>query len=798
MPAAMGTQMHAGSANGCRFPNRVVGERLGPLFLASAVLLGMGCQGRTGLPYRVPGTGIGGAVGENPGTTPNAGAGGSNDARPDARRDGAVLEVADAGRDTPPDAALDGAVEVRSDIRSEAGRPDTGNTADSGGWLKLVAGGMGGSGSVDGIGPAARFLSPRGMATDKAGNLFVADSRSHTLRKVVIATGEVTTLAGSPGQLGSSDGIGGAARFAYPDGVVSDRAGNLFVTDSGNYTIRKVVVATGEVTTLAGSPGQTGSRDGTGAAARFDSLHGIASDGAGSLFATDMHAIRKVVLATGEVTTLAGSREPGSSDGTGAAARFLFPFDVASAGTGLLFVADQLNHTIRKVVLATGEVTTVAGSPGQSGSSDGTGAAARFHFPRGIASDEADNLFVADDYNHTIRKVVLATGEVTTVAGSPGQAGSSDGIRATARFSLPLEVASDGAGHLFVTEGDGCRIRKVVIATGEVTTLAGSSAEGGSSDGTGATAQFYNPSAVASDGAGSLFVVDTGNHTLRKVVLATGEATTFAGSPGEGGNSDGTRAAARFYSPNGVASDGAGSLFVADSRNHTIRKLVIATGEVATLAGSPGAEESSDGIGAAAAFRFPYGVAVDGTGNLFVADSHNHTIRKVVIATGEVTTLAGSPRLQGSSDGTGTAARFAYPSDVASDRAGNLFVADEQNHTIRKIVMATGAVTTLAGSPGIPGSANGVESAARFNGPKGVVSDGGDSLFVADTGNHTIRRIAVRTGAVTTVVGSPERAGVVLGPLPAGLNAPRGLALGQTGELVISDVEENSILVARF
>ena len=669
----------------------------------------------------------------------------------------------------------------------------TGGVSGSGGspaispTLDLLAGWLGGPGSSDGIGALARFSSPQGVAADGAGNLFVADSSNHTIRKVVIVTGAVTTLAGSPGDKGSDDGTGAAARFAFPRGVASDGAGNLFVADSGNHTIRKVVIATGVVTTLAGSPGNTSSDDGRGAAARFVGPVGIASDGAGNLFVPDGNTIRRVVIATGVVTTLAGS--PGNWG------------SVASDGAGNLFVTD--GNTIRKVVIATGAVTTLAGSPGNWGSNDGTGAAAQPFMPSGVASDGAGNLFVTD--GNTIRKVVIATGAVTTLAGSADSFGSNDGAGAAASFSFPSGVASDGVGNLFVADSGNNTIRQVVITTAAVTTLAGSPDKlfsSGTGDGTGAAAWFASPQGVASDGAGNLFVAD--DHTIRKVVVATGAVTTFAGSPDNSGSDDGTGAAAQFAGPQGVASDGAGNLFVADYC--TVRKVVIATGAVTTLAGSPGDTgiddgtsspgnfHGNDGTGSAARFHQLLGIASDGAGNLFVADENS--IRKIVIATAAVTTFAGDPGWAGRADGTGTVARLYAPAGLTSDGAGNLFVADSGNSTIRKIAIATGIVTTLAGSPETPGSADGTGAAALFDHPLGVALDGAGNLFVADTGNSTIRKIVLATGAVTTVVGSHGHTGVVLGPLPAGLSGPKDLIFGSTKELFILD--ENAVLVAHF
>jgi hypothetical protein len=660
--------------------------------------------------------------------------------------------------------------------------------------LSLVAGGLGGAGMADGTGAAARFGFSYGVAVDGAGNLFVADTMNNTIRKVVVATGAVTTLAGTAGMFGSTDGTGAAARFFDPSGVAVDGAGNLFVADRLNHTIRKVVVATGAVTTLAGTTGMSGSTDAIGTAARFNRPYGVALDSSGNLFVADSsnHTIRKVVVATGAVTTLAGTTGmSGSTDATGTAARFNRPYGLALDGTGNLFVADFSNHTIRKVVVATGAVTTLAGTASMSGSTDGMGAAVRFKGPSAVALDGAGNLFVTDSNNHTIRKVAVATGAVTTLAGTAGMSGSTDGTGAVVRFNVPTAAAVDSAGNLLVADYN-CTLRKVVVATGAVTTLAGTASMTGSTDGTGAEARFNSPSTVAVDGVGNLFVADSLNHTIRKVVLATGAVTTLVGTAGMSGGTDGTGAAARFNLPTGVAVDGTGNLFVADSGNHTIRKVVVATSSVITLAGTVGMSGSTDGTGAAARFSSTQGVAVDGAGNLFVADSGNHTIRKIVVATGAVTTLAGTAGMSGSTDGTGAAALFNFPYGVAVDGEGSLFVAEAVNHTIRKVVLATGAVTTLAGTARMSGSTDGTGATARFNFPYGVAVDGAGNLFVADFGNHAIRKIQLSNASVTTLVGVADQFGVTPGPLPARLSQPRAVAALTSGALFILD--ENSVL----
>ena len=435
------------------------------------------------------------------------------------------------------------------------------------------------------------------------------------------------------------------------------------------------------------------------------------------------------------VTTFAGKAgSSGSADGTGTAALFNSPSAITTDGTNL-YVTDSGNNTIRKIVIATGAVAIFSGSAsGDSGSTDGIGTAALFNRPSGITTD-GTNLYVTDSGNHIIRKIVIATGEVTTLAGTAGSSGSVDGTGTGALFNNPLGVASD-INDVYVADSGNNTIRKIVIATGEVTTLAGTAGSSGSADGTGTAAFFNNPADIASDGT-NLYIADSGNNTIRKIVIATGEVTTLAGTAGSPGSADGTGTGALFNNPLGVASD-VNDVYVTDSGNNTIRKIVIATGAVTTLAGTAGSSGSIDGTGTAALFNNPADIAYDGT-NLYVADSGNHTIRKIVIATGEVTTLAGTAGSFGSANGTGAAALFNNPLGIATDRT-NLYIADSGNNTIRKIVIATGVVTTFAGKAGSSGSADGTGTAALFNNPVGVATVGA-VLYVGDTGNNTIRKI---------------------------------------------------------
>ncbi len=326
---------------------------------------------------------------------------------------------------------------------------------------------------------------------------------------------------------------------------------------------------------------------------------------------------------TDVVSTIAGlAGSQGSTDGTNSAARFYMPWEITTDGTNL-YVADASNNTIRKIVISTGVVTTIAGTAGVSGSTDGTGLAARFHSPYGITTD-GTNLYVADRGNNTIRKIVISTGVVTTLAGSAGSSGSTDGTATSARFYFPKDIATDGT-NLFIADSWNHTIRKVVVSTGVVTTLAGSAGFSGWTDGTATSATFHFPEGITTDGT-NLFVADTQNSRIRKIVITTGAVTTIAGT-GSCGSTDGTGSTARFCVPYGITTDGT-NLYVADTANYTIRKIVIATGVVSTIAGTAGVSGSMDGIGSVARFLSPNGITNDGT-NLYVADSVNNTIRKI-------------------------------------------------------------------------------------------------------------------------------------------------------------------------
>jgi sugar lactone lactonase YvrE len=644
--------------------------------------------------------------------------------------------------------------------------------------------------SYPGLGNPSAPNAPAGLAVDAAGNVYFADTGKNAIRKIS-PQGDLTTLAG--GAVGSSDGTGAAAQFNGPTAIAVDGSGNLYVADTGNDTIREVSPQ-GVVTTLAGSPGVQGSNDGTGSAAQFSGPAGIAVDGGGNVFVADTNnsTIRKIA-AGGVVTTFAGTAHApaqnqfasvfDSADGNGAGAQFDLPMGLAFDAGGNLYVADSGNGTIREINRAAG-VTTYAGTAYDwldfPQDTDGTGPAARFVNPEGVALDGNGNLYVADTVNGLIRKIAPGA-VVTTYSGTPKNYQSFNRFGAIGAFFRPAALGVNAGGVVFVADTGNSSILEV-LPGGLAFIVLGTNATNGGID-----------TSIAVDSGGNIYIADPLADVVQKltpegVALVLAKGTNPQGGPDvivQGVNFIGGMA--------GVALDGNGNVFYTDSANNTVGEIT-AGGVVTTIAGTSGVAGSADGTGPAAQFNDPTSIAVDGGGNLYVADTVNNTIRKIAPG-GGVTTIAGTAGVYGSADGTGSAAQFDQPQGVATDGAGNVYIADTGNNTVRRMTPG-GVVTTLAGTPlslaPPPGSSvgppiqipthglDGTGPAAQFYGPTGLAVDAKGNVFVSDTYNQTVRMITP-AGAVTTIGG-------ILGNISGTVfNSPQGAAVNANDIVFIAN-----------
>jgi hypothetical protein len=402
---------------------------------------------------------------------------------------------------------------------------------------------------------------------------------------------------------------------------------------------------------------------------------------------------------------------------------------------------------------------------------------AQFSDPVGIGVDSLGNLYVSDwqfftGTAYAIRKIT-PTGSVSTLAVLPYGLVTEEWpvVDANRAIGYTMGVMVDGAGNIYVADASNSVIRKIT-PQGVVSVFAGTAYAPGSADGTGSAAQFQGLlDKIAADNLGNLYVADGGNNTIRKIT-PSGVVSTFAGTAGTTGSADGTGAAAQFNYPSAVATDTAGNVYVADAGNNTIRKIT-PTAVVSTLAGTAGTRGSADGTGAAAQFDFPTGVATDGAGNVYVTETDNCTVRKIT-PSGVVSTFAGTPRNCVSKDGVGTAAGFQYPWDVATDSAGNVYVADG---SIR-VITPTGVVSTLAGSlnRSSTGVSDGPVATATFSSPLALTVDGAGNIYFADWLDNTVRKIST-AGIVSTVAGVLGQTGFKPGAGPGVIAFPTGVAV---------------------
>ena len=655
----------------------------------------------------------------------------------------------------------------------------------SDGTATRVAGNSASLGYSGDGGPAtsAQFSNPLGLAIDGAGNLYTADSGNGTIRRIG-PNGVITSLIlnGSSAYFGVRSPLLDPSLEYYPTTVAVDASGNLYIAEPG--TVLRLA-ANGALTTIAGTgvPGDSGD-GGPATSAQVNSPAGMAVDASGNVYISEStgNRVRKIGPER-TIQTVAGTGVAGYSGdgGPAAAAQINTPNGVSLDAAGALYIADTNNYVIRKVA-PNGTITSVAGNGKLGyGGDGGPAGGGQLAFPYGVATGTAGNLYIADTWNSRIRKVDTG-GTLSTYAGN-GTAWWGDGGPATsALLYSPWGVAVDGGGNVYIGDSLNNRVRKV-STDGVISTVAGTGAARYSGDGGPATEASLNaPDGVAVDAEDNLLIADSDNSLVRKVTPG-GIISTAAGSGVWGDAGDlGPATAAQLMVPVGVTTDTAGNFYVAESWGNRIRK-VTADGMIDTIAGNGSYGYSGDGGPATAAeLQFPSGVAVDGTGNVYIADTYNYRVRKVA-TDGTITTVAGTGVGGFSGDGgPATAAQLLGPYDVAVDAAGNLYIADSQFGPVRQVA-PNGTITSVV--------ASGIAL------PYGVTVDGAGDLFVTDGIAGTVHMfvplgsravlIATLSHAGNFTVGQPGKWSVVVS------NALGAAATG--GQVSVSEIASAGVTV---
>ena len=623
-----------------------------------------------------------------------------------------------------------------------------------------------------------------------------------------VISGTVTIL------LTVNDGLGGPVGAAISSRKSFDSAGNFYFADTGNNVIRMINAATGTIATVAG--GAARGFGGNGAPATRSDLNGpnqIALDGSGNLYIADSgnNVIRRVDKISGTISTVAGNGQNGfaGDGGPATSAQINNPVGVAIDAAGNLYIADSGNARIRRVDAATNVITTAAGN-GQigSGGDGGPATSAQLGRPQGVAIDAAGNLYFADDEYAVIRRVDKIAGTISTVAGNHSNGFSGDGGPATsAQINDPVGVAIDAAGNLYIADCLNSRIRRVDATTHAITTVAGNGIAGFSGDGGLATsAQMQNPQGVAVDGAGNLYIGDANNQRIRKVNGATHIMTTVAGNGHSGYLGDGGLAtSAQMQSPQGVAVDGAGNLYIADYSNSAVREVAASTGVISTVA-AKSTLTAEGGPATSAVLNGPSNITLDASGNLYISDTVNSLVRRVDKTTGFITTVAGiSVHGQWSTahagdGGPASSAPLNGPMGLVFDSLGNLFVADSGSGTIRRIDAATQIITTVAGD-GSGCNANygngGPAWAASLCGPVDILIDGSGNLLIAESDGetHDIKKVDAATGLISIFAGDLSNGNISDfgdGALATGaIFTPTSLAMDPSGNIYIADANSD-------
>jgi sugar lactone lactonase YvrE len=659
----------------------------------------------------------------------------------------------------------------------------------------------------------ASLNSPLGVAVDTKGNVFIADTVNYMIRKVSTA-GVISTVAGNFKLCQDSttacgdNAVATAAQLNYPTGMAADANGNLYIADTGNNKIRVVNLSTATITvagisipskfivTVAGDGNPCASSTaacgdlGPGIKAQLNSPQGVAVDSTGNIYIADAGDRRiRVVNSSGMITNYAGNGTPCNpatgcgNNGLATAASISNPWQLAVDASGDLFVADSPVNMIREINGSTKVITTVAGT-GRAGFAGDGGLAtkATLNHTRGVAVDSLGNIVIADLGNQRVRTFTVG-GNISTVAG--GGSGNDGSVATSGILGGDRGVALDGAGNLYIADSYNNRIRKVTPSTppatiGSITTIAGTGIAGFAGDGGVATSAGLNfPADVAVDSSNNVYVSDTSNLVIRKfsaggniaVIAGTAGAVCTVHPCGDGGPA----LSAHFAMPTSIALDSSGNVYVADTALHSIRvintgsstivvaNVSIAAGNIATVAGdgtpcgNPLPPQCGDnGPSTSAQLNSPFGVAVDATGNIFIADTNDNRIREV-LTTGVIINYAfkGTTNF-GPLNVVATNASYSTPHYLAIDPRGNLYVSGSsvfsvvvRINALNKLAIAIAGVPTNPKFYGYAGD-GGLATLSAINN-SGLAVDGSGHLYIADDGNNRVREVLLTPAATLSV-----------------------------------------------
>jgi trimeric autotransporter adhesin len=762
--------------------------------------------------------------------------------------------------------ALVGLIPLRSGV-SQSNLPE----------IHTVAGG--GPASIPAL--SANTASPFGVALDVSGNTYVAAQSQNRVFKIDSAGNLSIAVGNGSGAYGGDGASAQAAALSGPTGLATDAAGNLYIADTLNNVIRvvntsqspltvaKATVQPGSIATIAGTGFAGYDQDGVSASsAKLNRPSGLALDKSGNVYIADQgnQRIRRVDVSTGIISTVAGTGVAGyNQDGVAAVtAELNQPSGVAIDASGNLYIADQGNNRVRGVDASTGTISTVAGTGAAGYDQDGVAATtAELNQPAAVTVDTSSDLYIADQGNQRVRRVDASSGLISTVAGTGTAGYDQDGVNAgAAELNSPSGLAVDSYGDLYIADGGNNRLRLVnqqgtsatvagvLIQPGTIATVAGNGTTGYGGDTLAATSSsLSHPSQIALDGAGNIYIADTDNSRIRVVnssltatitiagvSIAPGAINTVAGTGSPGYNQDNIPAIdAELNHPGGIALDSAGNIYISDTDNSRVRVVnvsstdtiaisgvSVAPGTIATVAGTGTQGYNEDGILAVdAQLNHPAGLSLDASGNIYIADSGNSRIR--VVNAGSTSPLTiGSTNIPAASIGTlagtgaagynqdaiaATGAQVNDPQALTLDNAGNLYFADTGNARVRVVninsialtvagvSVAPGTIATVAGT-GTPGyNQDGILATnAQLNVPSAVALDSFGNLYLADSQNQRIRQVN-SVGVITTIAGTGVY-GYIGDDIPATdalLAYPVDVKVDSVNNILIADHDNNRI-----